>query len=103
MNVVATAYDDFAIALLEKIARSKTVRDRRYVSLVKMSADPSDDVLKQIKEVKALLDENREKQKKLTDIYLAQEIGQEIFSQSQLPLKLDEDRYKKKIQVTLPR
>jgi len=99
MNVVATAYDNFAIDLMEKIAKSKTVREKRYVSLVKISAEPSDEILIQIKEVKALLEENREKQKKLTDLYLAREIGQEIFSQSQLPLKLDDDRYKKKIQA----
>jgi hypothetical protein len=99
MNIVATAYDEFALALMQKISMSKAVREKRYTSLIKVSADPGDDILKQIKEVRALIDENRDKQKKLTDIYLAREIGQEVFSQSQLPLKLDEDRYKKKIQV----
>ncbi|MDP8260019.1 MAG: recombinase family protein [Candidatus Gygaella obscura] len=96
-NIPAASYDEFAFAVLEKVATHKVVKERRYAELLKVAGDPSDEIINSFHNVKQALNENYEKQKKLTSIYLEGGIGQEIFKETQEPLKDKEDKLKRKI------
>ncbi|MDD5435209.1 MAG: recombinase family protein [Nitrospira sp.] len=98
-SIVAASYDNFALDVLGKISTSKIVREKRYADLLKTVLDSTDEIIAQINSVEQSLKENQEKQKKLTSIYLREDIGQEVYMQSQEPLKIEEDKLKKQKQA----
>jgi hypothetical protein len=62
-----------------------------------VGVDPTDDIINSFYNLRQALSENQEKQKKLTTIYLEGGIGQEIYKQTQLPLKDEEEKLKRQI------
>jgi site-specific DNA recombinase len=96
-NIVAASYDKFALEVLEKAAAHKIVKERRYAELRKVGGDPNDDTINSFYNIRQALNENHEKQKKLTTIYVEGGIGQEIYKQTQLPLKDEEEKLKRQI------
>jgi len=95
--VVAASYDEFALTVLEKAATHKVVKEKRYAELRKVAGDPNDDIINSFYNLSQTLNDNHEKQKKLTSIYLEGGIGKEIYKQTQLPLKDEEENLKRKI------
>jgi len=96
-NIVSASYDEFALTVLEKAAIHKVVKERRYTELRKVSGDPNDDIINSFYNLRQTLNDNHEKQKKLTSIYLEGGIGKEIYKQTQLPLKDEEEKLKRQI------
>jgi len=96
-NIVAASYDEFAIEVLEKAAAHKAVKEKRYTELLKVAGDPSDEIIAAFYNARKALNDNHEKQKKLTAIYLDGGISHEIYRGSQQPLKDEEDKLKRQI------
>ena len=68
--MVAASYDEFALTVLEKAATHKVVKEKRYAELRKVAGDPNDDIINSFYNLSQTLNDNHEKQKKLTSIYL---------------------------------
>jgi site-specific DNA recombinase len=98
-NIVAASYDEFALKILEKIVTHKEIKDKRYAELIKAMGDPADEIMAQLNDVEKLLKENQAKQKELTVFYLNRKIGQEVYNDSQLPFKEEEDKLKRQMRV----
>jgi site-specific DNA recombinase len=98
-NIVAASYDEFALKVLEKIVTHKTIKDKRYTELIKAMGNPADEIMAQLNSIEKLLKENQEKQKKLTVLYLNREVGQEVYNDSQIPFKEEEDKLKRQMRV----
>jgi len=98
-NIIAASYDEFALGVLEKAAAHKVVKEKRYTELLKVAGDPSDEIIAAFYNARKALNDNHEKQKKLTAIYLDGGIGQEIYKGSQQPLKDEEDKLKRQIRA----
>jgi len=96
-NIVAASYDEFALEVLEKATAHKVVKEKRYTELRKVAGDPTDDIVNSFYSFSQALNDNREKQKKLTTIYLEGGIGSEIYKQTQQPLKDEEEKLKRQI------
>jgi len=96
-NVVAAPFDQFALDILDKIVSQKTIKEKRYASLMKVIIEPDDETLVQIQDMKKELANNREKQKKLTNIYLEGQIGKGVYYESQEPLKSEGDKLNRKV------
>ncbi|MDD4910490.1 MAG: recombinase family protein [Candidatus Omnitrophica bacterium] len=96
-NIVAASYDEFALEVLEKAAAHNAVKEKRYTELLKVAGDPSDEIIAAFYNARKALNDNHEKQKKLTAIYLDGGISQEIYKGSQQPLKDEDDKLKRQI------
>lgn len=96
-NIAAVTYDEFALRVLEKVVAHKKIKNKRYGDIVKALGTPDDEIIAEFRNTEKLLKENQEKQKKLTILYVNDELGQKVYRDSQIPFKEEEDKLKRKL------
>lgn len=96
-NVLAAQCDNFAFVILDKIILHKFIHKKRYENLIKVTADPTDEITIEISKAKKSLRENHEKQNRLTKLYLDRDIKEKVYRDQQHPLKQNEEKIEQKI------
>jgi len=85
--------------IIEKLAENGEFLTKRISNILKAQAEPNETVKQQIEEVKTALKKILAKQSKLTDTYLDNEIGIEIYKSKNSNLKGEEQNLKKQLDV----
>jgi site-specific DNA recombinase len=98
-NIVAASYDQFALDVIEKIISHKIIKGRRFNELLKVVNEPGNEIIATLRDIERMLIQNQEKQKKLTQLFLNENISDEVFKHSQEPLKIEEEKIKKQVQL----